>query len=191
MYSVCAVAIVFLGLDISSRYASLGLSCTYKPHRTPTASRNPQACCRARSSLDTDSFPRCFAESFSTSSGEKYGLYCLTCSEPDASAMLRFGESGGERMKGSKGYGAMKAGGGGRGERSRRVIDPSCLPYRHTTIALHHHIIFYHDTSRRGAGLSIGRRIEVNLRAWHDDTLAATDAVPAAGSVELERPGRR
>ena len=55
----------------SLRFASSRLPGTHKPHLTPTASMNPQACCLARSSLDTDSFPLCFADSRSTSAGVK------------------------------------------------------------------------------------------------------------------------
>lgn len=48
-----------------------------------------QACCRPFSSRETLSFPRCFAESRSTSAGEKYGLYNLTLAAVDDSGILK------------------------------------------------------------------------------------------------------
>jgi hypothetical protein len=61
---------------------------THNPHRVPTASMKLQACCLPRSSLDTLSFPLCFADNFSTSTGVKYGLYSMTFGVDDDSGIL-------------------------------------------------------------------------------------------------------
>ena len=47
---------------------------THKPALCPTASMNPQATCRCRSSRAVDCLPRCRAESAEISLGVKYGL---------------------------------------------------------------------------------------------------------------------
>jgi hypothetical protein len=87
MYNVCAVAIVLRGLP--HQLNTLGMSwVTHNPHRTPTESMKLQACCLPRSSLDTLSFPLCFADNFSTSPGVKYGLYSMTFGVVDDSGIL-------------------------------------------------------------------------------------------------------
>lgn len=45
------------------------------------------ACCLRFSSRETLSFPLCFADSLSTSNGEKYALYSLTLAALDDSGM--------------------------------------------------------------------------------------------------------
>jgi len=87
MYRVWAVAIVLRGLNRELNPLQM-LQVTHKPHRTPTASMKLQACCLPRSSLDTLSFPLCFADSFSTSPGVKYGLYSITFGVVDDSGIL-------------------------------------------------------------------------------------------------------
>lgn len=87
MYRVWAVAIVLLGLFDQLIHVAM-LQVTHNPHRTPTASIKLQACCLPRSSLDTLSFPLCFADSFSTSTGVKYGLYSMTFGDVDDSGIL-------------------------------------------------------------------------------------------------------
>jgi hypothetical protein len=84
-YRLCAVAIVFLGLQNTRRMRTRKPTGethhprrTYNPIFAPTASINVHACWRAFSSCEMDSFPRVFSHKSWTCWGMKYGLCSLT-----------------------------------------------------------------------------------------------------------------